>query len=91
MTFRCLYQGKKDFDFGVKVAYSISMLYLILKSEAELDKRWLAITKLGDLWTEESRATRFEDEAKAIAESAKRECTRVIWWDTTTGQWGDLT
>jgi hypothetical protein len=62
------------------------MIYLILRVGAELDKRWLAITKLGDLWTEEFRATRFKSEAKALAESAKRECTRVIWSDITTGQ-----
>ena len=67
------------------------MIYLILKVGAELDKRWLAITKLGDLWTSEFGATRFRSEAKVLAESAKRECTRVIWHDPTTGRWGDLT
>jgi len=67
------------------------MIFLILKVGAELDKRFLAITKLGDLWTEEFRATRFTDSEKAIAQSAKRENTRVLWENTFTGEWGDLT
>ena len=67
------------------------MIYLILKVGAELDKRFLAITKLGDLWTSKFGATRFKDKAKALAESEKRECTRILWVNPFTNEWGDLT
>jgi hypothetical protein len=67
------------------------MEFVITKIGAEPFNRFLAITKLGDLWTELFRATRFETlvEANRFAES--RESVRILWLDEShPAKWGEV-
>ena len=66
------------------------MTYLVIKVGAEQDKRWLATTKLGDVWTDTYGASRFTDEAEARKASDERENTSVIYHDPKTNNWGEL-
>ena len=68
------------------------MHYQILKVGAELDKRFLAVTRLGNLWTSAYGSTRFKtlEKAQAVADSCSRS-TRILWVDDShPAKWGEV-
>ena len=63
--------------------------FLILKSGAVLDKRFLQKTMCDDMWTSVGFAHRFLSLKEAEQEAAQHENVRILW---TEGQdWGDVT
>ena len=65
--------------------------FLVTHVGAELDKRFLAVTKLGNLWTSCFRSTRFKtlEKAQAVANSCSRS-TRILWVDDShPAKWGE--
>ena len=66
--------------------------YLVTHIGAELNKRFLAITKLGNLWASSFQATRFNTMEQA--QIARQECglnTRILWVDEShPAKWGEV-
>lgn len=67
------------------------MHYQILKVGAELNQRFLAITKLGNLWTNAFGSTRFTSQNEAEQVASRLENVRIIWLDPShPAKWGEL-
>jgi len=63
--------------------------FLILKTGAVLDKRFLQKTMCKDMWTSVGFAHRFLSLKEAEQEAARHENVRILWEE---GQeWGDVT